>query len=82
MASVFMHELGHTLGLFGSDFAGIDNIDTTKPWRPDFYNYRVYESCMNYHYTYKLLDYSNGDDNSAYDQDDWGLLDLTRFENQ
>ena len=82
MASVFMHELGHTLGLFGSDFAGIDNIDTTKPWRPDFYNYRAYESCMNYHYTYKLLDYSNGDDDSEYDQDDWGLLDLTRFERQ
>jgi hypothetical protein len=77
MASVFMHELGHTLGLNG--FRGIDNIDTTKPWKTDFYQYRTYESCMNYHYCYKLIDYSNGDD-SEFDQNDWGIIDLTRFE--
>jgi len=81
MASVFMHELGHNLGLFGSDFGGIDNIDCTNPLKPGFWQYRPYKSCMNYHYTYKLLDYSNGDDNSDFDQDDWGIIDLARFEN-
>ena len=80
MASVFMHELGHTLGLM--DFSGIDNTDTTKPWKLGFWQYRAYESCMNYHYTYKLIDYSNGDDDSEFDQDDWGTLDLTRFEQE
>jgi hypothetical protein len=77
MASVFMHELGHTLGLH--NFGGIDNIDTTKPWKLDFYRYRSYESCMNYHYTYKLIDYSDGN-NAEYDQNDWDIIDLTRFE--
>jgi hypothetical protein len=78
MASVFMHELGHTLGLH--NFGGIDNIDCTKPWKLDFYRYRAYESCMNYHYTYKLIDYSDGDD-AEYDQNDWAIIDLSRFEN-
>jgi len=80
MASVFMHELGHTLGLFS--FGGIDNTDTTKPWKPGFWQYMAYESCMNYHYTYKLLDYSNGDDDSEFDQNDWGIINLARFEYQ
>ncbi|RLF57949.1 MAG: hypothetical protein DRN27_06695 [Thermoplasmata archaeon] len=80
MASVFMHELGHTLGLFS--FGGIDNTDTTKPWKPGFWQYMAYESCMNYHYTYKLLDYSNGDDDSEFDQNDWAIINLARFEYQ
>lgn len=75
-ASVFMHELGHTLGLFG--FEGIDNQNTRFPWQLDYWRYGPYRSCMNYRYVYKLVDYSNGDD-EEYDQDDWGKLDLTRF---
>jgi hypothetical protein len=77
MASVFMHELGHTLGLMR--FEGIDNMDTVKPWKLGFWQWMNYESCMNYHYTYKLLDYSEGN-NAEFDQNDWAKLDLTRFE--
>jgi hypothetical protein len=76
-ASVFMHELGHTLGLFG--FPGIDNIDAAHFWHPDFWRYANYKSCMNYRYVYKLIDYSNGDDDK-YDQNDWAIIDLARFE--
>jgi len=79
MASVFMHELGHTLGLMS--FEGIDNMDAIKPWKIDFWQYRNYKSCMNYWYTYRIIDYSNGDDDT-FDQDDWGKLDLTRFERE
>ena len=75
-ASVFMHELGHTLGLF--DFEGIDNERTRFPWYKEFWEWGNYESCMNYRYVFKLVDYSNGDD-PDHDQNDWEIIDLTRF---
>jgi hypothetical protein len=77
MASVFMHELGHNLGL--NYFEGIDNENTLKFWRLDYWRYGKYYSTMNYRFTYKLVDYSNGDDEN-YDQDDWNIMDLTRFD--
>lgn len=75
-ASVFMHELGHTLGL--SRFEGIDNEKSRFPWNKEYWMWGSYRSCMNYRYVYKLVDYSNGDD-EEYDQDDWETIDLTRF---
>jgi hypothetical protein len=75
-ASVVMHELGHTLGLGG--FEGIDNEKSRFPWNKEFWEWGPYKSCMNYRYVYKLIDYSNGDD-IQYDQNDWDIIDLTRF---
>ncbi|HDN96232.1 MAG TPA: hypothetical protein ENG71_04120 [Thermoplasmatales archaeon] len=77
MASVFMHELGHNLGLFAFD--GIDNESTRFPWQRGYWLWAPYKSCMNYRYVFKLVDYSNGDD-KEYDQNDWAKLDLRRFD--
>ncbi len=77
-AGVFMHELGHNLGLFQSDFAGIDNPDTRYPWKEDFWLYGPYHSCMNYRYTWHYVDYSPGTQGD-YDFDDWGNLNLKHF---
>ena len=77
MASVFMHELGHNLGLF--DFEGIDNEKTRFPWNKEYWEYGNYKSCMNYRYVFKLVDYSDGT-HGENDFDDWGHLDLRRFD--
>ncbi len=77
-AGVFMHELGHNLGLFQSDFAGIDNPDTRYFWKEDFWLYGPYHSCMNYRYTWHYVDYSHGTQGD-YDYDDWGNLNLKHF---
>jgi hypothetical protein len=73
IACVFMHELGHTLGLFPFVFRGID----------DYYNV-TYWSCMNYKvYSYvRLIDYSNGTHGrpgTQDDFDDWENLDFSYF---
>ncbi len=73
-ASIFMHELGHTLGLLG--FEGIDNENSRFLWYKEYWDWGTYRSCMNYRYVYKLVDYSSGDDD--YDQDDWGIINLER----
>ena len=77
MASVFMHELGHNLGLFAFD--GIDNESTRFPWQRGYWIWAPYESCMNYRYVFKLVDYSNGDD-KEYDQNDWAIINLRYFD--
>jgi hypothetical protein len=77
-AGVFMHELGHNLGLFRSDFEGIDNQNTRFPWKEEFWLYGPYRSCMNYRYTWHFVDYSHGL-NEDYDFDDWGNLNLHHF---
>ena len=78
IAGVFMHELGHNLGLFRSDFEGIDNPDTRYPWKEDFWLYGTYHSCMNYRYTWHYVEYSSGT-HDEYDFDDWGNLNLKHF---
>jgi len=40
---------------------GVDNFDAMYPWQPEYWIYRSYRSCMNYGYTYILVDYSDGD---------------------
>ena len=74
-----MHETGHT---FGIDFLfpiGCDNIFTTKPYHIAYWFFENYKSCMNYRYTYSLLDYSDGSHGIG-DSDDWGQLDFSFFE--
>jgi parallel beta-helix repeat protein len=75
-----MHELGHTFGLFADDYGGIDNRATVKPKYWEFWIYLNYKSCMNYLYTWDLLDYSDGL-NGQNDFDDWGNLDFNFFKN-
>lgn len=67
-ASVYMHEIGHTLGLRNP---GVDN--------PYFWRYGQYKSCMNYRYTYRLVDYSDGS-RIINDFNDWEDMDLARFQ--
>ena len=77
-ASLSMHELGHTLGLFEYTFPGIDNESCNAPWMPGFWIYRNYKSCLNYRYAFQLVDYSNGK-HGRNDFDDWDNIDLTFF---
>lgn len=93
LAGVTMHELGHTLGLFSSNVIGVDigpgtidgdRYDRIKMldrilWYILFGNYK---SVMNYGYVYSdLVDYSDGS-RGRYDNDDWGTIDLTFFQNE
>ncbi|MBU1941701.1 MAG: right-handed parallel beta-helix repeat-containing protein [Candidatus Thermoplasmatota archaeon] len=75
-----MHELGHTLGLFADDHGGNDNRAAVKPRYMDYWLYRNYKSCMNYRYTWNILDYSDGSHGRG-DFDDWGALDFMFFKN-
>ena len=75
-ASVYMHELGHTLDI---RIPGGHDTDSYYPWQINWWKYRPYKSCMNYGYTYKLVDYSDGS-RGKNDHDDWGTLDLPAFQ--
>jgi nitrous oxidase accessory protein NosD len=75
-----MHELGHTLGLIADDFRGIDNQATIYLKYTDFWYCRNYKSCMNYRYTYSILDYSDGN-NGKIDYNDWGGMEFVFFKN-
>lgn len=80
MASLFMHELGHNLGLFEYTFDGIDNESCNAPWMKGWWIYRNYKSCLNYRYSFFLIDYSDGT-HGRNDFDDWSNIDLTFFQN-
>jgi len=75
-----MHEAGHTLGLFVDDFGGNDNRNVVQPKYKEFWLYKNYKSCMNYRYTWMILDYSDGAHGYG-DFDDWSNLDFTFFKN-
>jgi len=75
-----IHELGHTLGLFVDDHGGIDNMGATNILSIEWMKYRNYKSCMNYLYTYRIIDYSDGSHRWG-DFDDWNNLDFTFFKN-
>ena len=77
-ASLIMHELGHNLGLFEDDFGGIDNESCNAPWLPGYWKYANYKSCLNYRYSFELIDYSDGS-HGENDFDDWGKIDLSFF---
>lgn len=75
-----MHETGHTLGLFADDFGGNDNRASVLPWFWEYWKYWNYKSCMNYRYTWDILDYSDGS-NGPGDFDDWENIDFKFFKN-
>ena len=73
-----IHELGHTLGLFVDDHGGNDNRIATWPFTIQWWKYLSYRSCMNYWYTYKIIDFSDGS-NGINDYDDWNNIDFYFF---
>jgi len=79
-ASLFMHELGHNLGLFEYTFGGIDNESCNTPLHAGWWKYAGYKSCLNYRYSFSLVDYSDGS-RGTNDYDDWSNIDLTFFKN-
>ena len=78
-ASAIMHEMGHTLGIRNGNPPGCDVQLSKYPWQPGWWIYRNYKSIMNYHYTYKIFDYSDGTHGDR-DHDDWSALDFSHFE--
>ena len=74
-----MHETGHTLGIFRSNTPGCDAPKSARPRYLNFWKWGPYKSCMNYRYTYRLVDYSDGS-RGKNDFDDWNRLDLTFFQ--
>ena len=78
-ASLFMHELGHTLGIFWHTYHGCDNMTTIYPWLSGWDIYGNYKSCMNYRYAWQLIDYSDGSHGEG-DFDDWSHIDPAFFE--
>ena len=77
--SAIMHELGHHFSIRFGNPLGCDNRGCVYPWRLGFWLFWNYKSCMNYRYTYKIFDYSDGS-HGVRDYDDWGAIDLTYFE--
>ncbi|KYK21791.1 hypothetical protein AYK21_04545 [Thermoplasmatales archaeon SG8-52-2] len=75
-ASVYMHELGHTLEI---NIPGGHDEKSKAIWQPHWWKFRPYKSCMNYGYTYFLVDYSDGS-RGRNDHDDWSNLDLVAFQ--
>ena len=75
-ASVYMHELGHTLDIW---YEGVDNHNAIYPWQIEYWIYGPYKSTMNYRYTYRLVDYSDGS-HGPRDHDDWSNLDIAAFQ--
>jgi len=77
--SAIMHEMGHHFGIRFGNPLGCDNRGCIYPWRLGFWLFWNYKSCMNYRYTYKIFDYSDGS-HGVRDFDDWSAIDLTYFE--
>lgn len=78
-AAATMHEMGHTMGLRNGHPPGCDVFSTKLPWQLGWWIYRTYKSIMNYEYTYRIFDYSDGS-HGFRDFDDWTNLNLSHFE--
>lgn len=78
-ASAYMHECGHTLGIFNGNTPGCDDQEGKYPWQLNWWKWLPYKSVMNYGYMYWMLDYSDGS-RGQNDFDDWNRLDLTYFQ--
>jgi len=78
-ASAYMHECGHTLGIYHGNTPGCDDQEGKYPWQLNWWKWRPYKSVMNYGYMYLMLDYSDGS-RGKNDFDDWNRLDLTYFQ--
>jgi hypothetical protein len=79
-ASAYMHECGHTLGIYNGNTPGCDDQNGKYPWQRNWWKWRPYKSCMNYGYMYKIVDYSDGS-RGRNDFDDWQHLDFSFFKN-
>jgi hypothetical protein len=79
--SAYMHECGHTLGIFNGNTPGCDDRSGAYPWQKNWWKWRPYKSVMNYGYMYKIVDYSDGS-RGKNDFDDWDCLDLTFFQRE
>ena len=77
--SAYMHECGHTLGIFNSNTPGCDDQDGKYIWQKNWWKWRPYKSVMNYGYMYLMVDYSDGS-RGKNDFDDWNRIDLTYFQ--
>lgn len=75
-----LHELGHTFGLTVDDHGGNDNMIATRLFSVQWWKYKNYKSCMNYQYTYTIIDFSDGNHGKG-DFDDWSNLDFSFFKN-
>jgi len=78
-ASAYMHECGHTLGIFNSNTPGCDDQVGKYPWQVNWWKWLPYKSVMNYGYMYRIVDYSDGS-RGKNDFNDWERLDLTFFQ--
>jgi len=74
-----MHEMGHNMGIRWGNPHGCDKRSTIYPWQIGWWIYRNYKSTMNYRYTYRILDYSDGS-HGIRDSNDWANIDLSYFE--
>ena len=79
-ASGYMHECGHTLGIFNGNTPGCDDQLSKNPFQINYWKWIPYKSVMNYGYIYRILDYSDGR-RGKNDFDDWNRLDLSYFDN-
>ncbi|MDG6228767.1 MAG: hypothetical protein QCH96_02245 [Candidatus Thermoplasmatota archaeon] len=77
-ASAYMHECGHTLGIFHGNTPGCDDQEGKYPWQLNYWRWRPYKSVMNYGYMYQMVDYSDGS-RGKNDFNDWNRIDLTFF---
>ena len=77
--SAYMHECGHTLGIFNENTPGCDDRSGAYSWQINWWKWRQYKSCMNYGYMYKIVDYSDGS-RGKNDFDDWERMDMTYFQ--
>jgi len=78
-ASVIMHELGHTMGIYIGHPKGCDNQFSRSFFGIGWWVYGNYVSCMNYRYCYRIMDYSDGSHGWG-DFDDWSELRLSQFQ--
>ena len=73
-ASVYMHEMGHGLRISNP---GVDS--SLYPWHLDYWLFMPYKSTMNYRYTYRLIDFSDGS-RPGFDYNDWEQMNLKHFQ--
>jgi hypothetical protein len=87
LASVVLHELGHSLGFGPNTLGGIDNFSykrkfiPVKERRQYLEKWGNYKSVMNYYYIFdkKIVDFSDGT-HGENDQNDWDLIYLPYFQ--
>lgn len=75
-ASCYIHELGHTFGFW--PIPG-HNRFSAYPWQLGWWWAHSYRSCMNYGWTYLIVDYSDGSRRIP-DQNDWNRINYPYFE--